>query len=217
MERFIFESASDGFGEPDNMPKVLIATLYSPDPVLLAATRLGAERLILFMDKKDGGEQEKALKVIQDSLGRVLDVKAIKVEAYNVVGVARKCVEIIDLESKNNTIYINITSGRKTQAIGLLLAAYARSNRVKKIAYNPDEDKTAVIYLPKLSFRLTDSQKQILECLEEGDFKSLSDLADKVHQSRAMLYRNIKELEEMDLITTQEGFKLTDAGRIARL
>ncbi|MBI3051735.1 CRISPR locus-related DNA-binding protein [Candidatus Woesearchaeota archaeon] len=217
MESFILEAPKEELGGTIKMPKVLIASLYSPDPVLLAATRLGAERLILFIDKKPNEEQEKALKVITQSLGRVLDVKEIKADVYNVVEAARKCVEVIDLESKDNLIYINITSGRKPLAIGLLLAAYARSNRVKKIAYNPDEDKSAVVYLPKLSFRLTVSQKQVLETLEDGDFKSLSDLADKVKQSRAMLYRNIKELEEMDLITTQDGFKLTDAGRIARL
>ena len=37
--------------EEENMgKKVLIATLYSLEPVLLASTRLGAERLILLID-----------------------------------------------------------------------------------------------------------------------------------------------------------------------
>ena len=42
----------------------------------------------------------------------------------------------------------------------------------------------------------------------------IMDLSDKIDISRAMLYRNIKELEEAGLI---EELKLTDAGKIARL
>ena len=33
----------------------------------------------------------------------------------------------------------------------------------------------------------------------------------------AMLYRAIVELKDMDLITSDGGFRLTDAGKIARL
>ena len=98
------------------------------------------------------------------------------------------------MQPKDDTIYINITSGRKTKALGLLFAAYARNNRVKKIAYNPEEDKTAVIWLPKLAFKFNESQKKVLETLAEKDYSkmSLTDLADKIGISRAMLYRNIE-------------------------
>ena len=200
------------------MAKVLIATLYSPEPVLLAATRQGTERLILLIDKEPDKEQQAGLKLISDSLGRVMDIKTVKTDVYDIVEVAKKCVEIIDLTPKDDEISVNITSGRKTKAIGLLFAAYARHDRVKKIAYNPEEDKKKVIYLPKLSFHLTESQKNLLEFLEAGKYDNLTDLADKVSLSRAMLYRNIKDLEDMDMITSDNGlFRLTDAGKIARL
>ncbi|HEC94824.1 MAG TPA: CRISPR locus-related DNA-binding protein [Thermoplasmatales archaeon] len=203
------------------MAKVLIATLYSPDPVLLAANRLGPDRLILLLDKKPNKEQEENFKLIKESLGRVVDVKSIKTEVYDIVKVAEKAVEIIDMQPKDDEIFINITSGRKTKALGLLFAAYARSNRVKKIAYNPEEDKNAVVWLPKLSFKLTDSQKKVLEALndEESSHLSLVDLAEKIGISRAMLYRNIDELRDMGYIFADDSgvFRLTDAGRIARL
>jgi len=201
------------------MAKVLIATLYSPEPVLLAANRLGPDRLILLVDQKPDKEQEKSYKLIQESLGRVVDVKQVKTEVYDIVGVAEKCVEIIDMQPKNDEIFINVTSGRKTKALGLLLAAYARCKRVKKIAYNPEEDKTAVVWLPKLSFKLTESQKSVLNTLGEKDYSkmSLTELADKIGISRAMLYRNIDELRDMGYISTEEGLILTDAGKIARL
>jgi CRISPR locus-related DNA-binding protein len=199
------------------MTKVLIATLYSPDPVILASTKLSPDKLILLIDKTPNKEQDNALKLIQNSLGKVIEVKAIKTEVYDIVSVATKCVEIIDLQSKNDEIYINITSGRKTKAIGLLFAAYARINQIKKIAYNPEEDKNSVIYLPKLSFKLTESQKKILEYLDKANYETITELSQKINLSKAMLYRAIDELKDMDLITTEKGLQLTQAGKIARL
>jgi CRISPR locus-related DNA-binding protein len=198
--------------------KVLIATLYKPEPVLLAATRLGPEKLILLLDKEPDKEQLDSLKLIKNSLGKVLEVVEERTEVYDVVEVARKCVKIIDEQAKDDWIFVNITSGRKTKAIGLLFAAYARHDMVKKIAYNPEEDKSAVVYLPRLSFKLTESQKTILEKLEKGHYANTTELADKLSLSTAMVYRAVGELEDMDLITCNEdGIKLTDAGKIARL
>src|SRR3989338_9178696 len=171
--------------------KVLIATLYSPEPVILATTRLGPERLILLIDREPSKEQENSLKLIEDSLGKVIEVKVVKTDVYDIVNVATKCVEIIDMQP--------------------------RHDRVKKIAYNPEEDKTAVVYLPRLSFKLSESEKKILEVLDKGKYETPSDIAGKVDMSTAMLYRALDELRDMDLITTEEGLKLTDAGKIARL
>ncbi|MFQ5620864.1 MAG: CRISPR-associated CARF protein Csa3 [Candidatus Nanoarchaeia archaeon] len=199
------------------MPKVLIATLHSAEPVLLSANRLGPDRIILLVNKEKDKVIEASLKTIKDSLGRVIDVKVVKTDAYDVVAVATKAVEIIDLLPTEDQVYVNITSGRKTQAIGLLFAAYARSNQVKKVAYSPTEPVNTLTYLPKLSFNLTESQKLVLEAIGNSKFKSHTELAEKVEISKAMLYRNIKDLEDMGLIETEEGFKLTDAGRIAVL
>ena len=197
--------------------KVLIATLYNPEPVILATTRLGPERLILLVDKEPSKEQENSLKIIQDSLGKVIEVKVIKTDVYDIVAVASKCVEIIDLQPKDDSIYVNITSGRKTKAIGLLFAAYARHDRVKKIAYNPEEDKNSVVYLPRLSFKLSESEKKVLEAIGNDTFENPTELAKKVDLSTAMLYRSLDELKDQDLVTTEQGIKLTDAGKIARL
>ena len=197
--------------------KVLIATLYSHEPVMLATTRLSPDRLILLIDKEPSKEQNDSLKLIQDSLGKVIEIKSVKTEVYDIVKIAEKCVEIIDMQPKDDLIFVNITSGRKTKAIGLLFAAYARHDKVSKIAYNPEEDKTSVIYLPRLSFKLTDSQKKILEELEKNSYNNITELASKIDLSTAMLYRAIDELKDMDLVIIDDGLKLTDAGKIARL
>jgi CRISPR locus-related DNA-binding protein len=198
--------------------KVLIATLYGSDPVMLSVTKLGPERLFLLVNKEPHPEQEKSLKIIQNSLGKVIEIKTLKIDMYNIVSIAEKVVELIDSQPNEDEIYINLTSGRKTQSIGLLFAAYARHEKVKKIAYYQDESKE-VVYLPRISFKLTSSQKRILEYLatSKGN-KSVKDIADKIELSTAMLYRAIDELKDMDFVSTDdEGIKLTDAGKIARL
>ncbi len=221
MENYINESQCfegyEGKGVEDLSSKVLIATLYNSDPIMLATTRLGPDRLVLLIDKESNSEQDKSLKIIKESLGNVIDVKTIKTDVYDIVKVAAKCVEVIDMQPKDDIIYINITSGRKTKAIGLLFAAYARHDRVKRIAYNPEEDKKAVVYLPRLSFKLTESEKKVLEYIDNGKYENTGDLAKKIDLSTAMLYRAIDELKDKDLILTEDEYKLTDAGKIARL
>ena len=201
------------------MAKVLIATLYSIDPVLIAANRLGPNKLILLIDEKPDEKQAKNLQIIKESIGRVIDVQKVQTKVYDIVKVAEKCVKLIDKQEKDDEIYINITAGRKTKALGLLFAAYARINRVKKIAYNPEEDKNSVVWLPKLSFKLNESQKKLLNSLNDKENEKIpyKDLADKIGMSRAMLYRSMEELRELGYIKTEEGLQLTDAGKIAKL
>jgi len=201
------------------MAKVLIATLYSIEPVLIAANRLGPDRLILLIDEKPDETQTKHLQIIDESIGLVVDVKKVPTKVYDIVSVAEKCVEIIDMQPKNDDIFINITAGRKTKALGLLFAAYARCTRVKRIAYNPEEDTNAVIWLPKLGFKLNESQKKILHAIDKKEHTNISitELAEHIGLSRAMLYRSIDELRDLGYITTEDGLMLTDAGKIARL
>jgi CRISPR locus-related DNA-binding protein len=197
--------------------KVLIATLFGSDAVMLSVTKLGPDRLILLVNKKPTGIQEKSLKLIKDSLGKVIEIKSVKIDMYDIPSIAEKIVETIDLQPEEDEIYVNLTSGRKTQSMGLLFASYARHSKVKKIAYYQEESKD-VVYLPRISFKLTSSQKRILEYLHEKDGKkNMKELAEDINLSTAMLYRAIDELKDMDMVSTEEGIKLTDAGKIARL
>ncbi len=201
------------------MAKVLIATLYNPNPIFVASNRLGPDRLILLLSKNPPKEQKESYKLISESLGRVVDVKKVEIDMYNIVEIAKKAVEIIDMQPKNDDIYVNITGGRKTQALGLLFAAYVRNHVIKGIAYNPEEDKTAVVWLPKLCFKLTDSQRKVMEILIKEDTSccSYTDLAEKVGISRAMFYRNIEELKNQGYLNVDDGLKVTDAGYISML
>ncbi len=195
---------------------VLISTLYAFEPVILVSTKLGVDKLILMIDDKPNEIQRKSLELIKDSLGKVVEVKQIKTEVYNIVNVAEEAIKAIDYESDKNIIYVNVTGARKTQSLGLLFAAYSRVEKIKQIVYVIEETKQ-MISLPKLNFNLNNSQKQILEYINNKELTSLSDLSSKIKISRGMLYRTIKELKDLGLIYDEEGFKLSDAGRIAVL
>ncbi|HLD04780.1 MAG TPA: hypothetical protein VJG90_03590 [Candidatus Nanoarchaeia archaeon] len=62
-----------------------------------------------------------------------------------------------------------------------------------------------------------ESQQKVIESIQDGKFKSVLDMADKIEISRGMLYRNIKELQDLGLLEENDGLKLTDAGRISVL
>ncbi|MCF7871618.1 CRISPR locus-related DNA-binding protein [Candidatus Woesearchaeota archaeon] len=199
------------------MTKILIATLYVFEPVIASATKMSADRLILLIDKKPDKKQVESLEILKKSLGSVMEITTVETEVYDIVEVAKETVKIIDLLSDKDEIYVDITAGRKTKALGLLFGAYARTDRVKKIMYVKEEDKS-IVSLPKLSYAITPGQYKIVHYLHKNSIVSMIDLAKEIDISRAMLYKHIKELKDMDVIeNTKEGLQLTDYGRIVVL
>ena len=199
------------------MTKILIATLYIFEPVIATATKMSADRLILLIDKKPDKKQVESLEILKKSLGSVMEITTVETEVYDIVEVAKETVKIIDLLSDKDEIYVDITAGRKTKALGLLFGAYARTDRLKKIMYVKEEDKS-IVSLPKLSYAITPGQYKIVHYLHKNSIVSMIDLAKEIDISRAMLYKHIKELKDMDVIeNTKEGLHLTDYGRIVVL
>jgi|SRR3989338_1949547 len=198
------------------MGNTLISTLYAFEPVILASTKIGVDKLILIIDNKPVDKQRASLELVKQSLGKVVEVKQIKTEVYDIVNTAEEVIKAIDYESDKNSIFVNITGARKTQSLGLLFAAYSRIEKIKSIIYITEEEKK-IIYLPKLGFNLNNSQKLVLEYINNKELTSLAELSNKIKISRGMLYRTIKELKDLGLIYDDNGFKLTDAGRIAVL
>jgi CRISPR-associated protein Csa3 len=199
------------------MSTVLIATLYAFEPIIASATKISADRLFLLVDTEPDEKQLKSIGIIEQSLGSVLEIKKVATDVYDIVEVARETVRIIDLLSDKDSIFIDVTAGRKTKALGLLFGAYARSDRIKRIMYVREENKQ-IMNLPKLSYITTPGQLKIIEFLLKNDVKSMNEFSEKIDVSRAMLYKHIKELKDMDIIEeTKEGLKLTDYGRIVVL
>lgn len=203
--------------QEETMGRVLVTTVHSPDFVVLLATKLSAERIYLIVDKKPDDVQEQSIADINKTFGKVLELKEKKVDSFDIVATAQSIVELIDVLPSKDEIYVNITSGRKTQAIAVLLAAYKRSDRIKKIFYVNPETKE-IITMPLLSLDLTHSQQKILESIDDGKDVNFASLAEKLKLSRAIVYRGIKQLKDKGLLEgSDKGLRLTDAGKIARL
>jgi CRISPR-associated protein Csa3 len=220
MDKFINHEAYNSCSWGEHMKKILLSTLYGPDPVLLACTKLSPDKLIVFVTQESDKVLDESINLLKNSLGRVIDIEFVKIPEYDIVKIAKKVVDTIDKVHLDGEIIINITSGRKTQSMGVLFGAYARSTFIKKIAYYPEgEYKGSVIYLPILSMKLTESQEKILDAIKKNKIASHKTLADDTGLSTAMIYRAVDDLVNMGLIekTQGEGIILTDAGKIARL
>src|SRR3989344_985029 len=101
------------------MVRVLIATFYAHEPVTVSAARLGVDKIVLLIDNEPDKKQQEALEVIKKSVGPI--VETVKSDIYDIVAVAKVARNIIDQYEKDE-IYVNITAGRKTKALGLLYA-----------------------------------------------------------------------------------------------
>ncbi len=199
------------------MTKILISTLYGPDPVMMAFTKLSPERLVLLVtDEKDKVIKE-SLELIKKSLGRVIKIETVKIPQYDITKISEIVVKIIDGISLDDDIYVNITSGRKTQSIAVLFGAYARRSKISRIAYYPEGDeKGNVIYLPLLSMKLTESQRTIMDSINSGKSHSYKTLAKSTGLSTAMVYRAVDELIKSGYVEKESGEKIviTEAGKL---
>ncbi len=216
MEEYIQETFLEHTEQEETMSRVLVTTTYSSDSIILAITKLSVDRVYLLIDKKPDDTQSHAIDTINKTFGSVIEIKEKKIELYDFISVAKTMVDLIDDISRKDELYINVTPGKKTQAIGVLFGCYARPKFVKKIFYVPEGSKD-MITLPILSFDITETQKEVLDNIEKID--TAAALASEVETSKAMLYRNIKDLQDRGFIESKDsqGFKLTDAGKIARL
>lgn len=202
--------------QEQRMARVLVTTTYSSESIILAITKLSIERVFLLVDKKPDDVQKATIDVINKTFGPVIEIKEKRIELYDFVSVAKTITDLLDDISRKDEVYVNITPGKKTQALGVLFGCYARPTFVKKVFYVPESTKD-MITLPLLNFDITPSQKEVLDNIEKID--TAKALAEEVETSRAMLYRNIKELVDHGFIEPKdgEGYRLTDAGKVARL
>lgn len=197
------------------MSSVLISTIYDSSAVVFAIKKFDVDKVILLTDTKPGDMQSKSVKSVREVFGSLVEIKEEKIDVYNIVDTAKKVVDIIDSVPEKDSLFVNITAGRKPQSLGVVFASYQRARRINKIIYITEEKKDIVI-LPMLSFDLTNSQLQLLKNIEKLD--SINKLEKKLEIGRAMIYRNVKDLQNRGLIEKNENkLKLTNAGEIAIL
>ena len=192
----------------------LISTIYTLEPVIVCVTRLSPSKLILLTEEGTVEKKLRSEQTIEDTFGKIIEIQKKNTSLYDPVRVAQDVANLIEEEhAQGNHVMINVSGGRKPQAFGALFGAYTRSDMVKRIVYVTEEDNF-IIDFPILSFNISDTKKIILEHIKSG-VSSVQDIAIGVGISKGMAYNHLRELKAMGYITGEDGYSITDAGKIA--
>ncbi len=192
----------------------LISTIYTLEPVIVCVTRLSPSKLILLTEEGTDEKKLRSEQTLEDTFGKVIEIEKRNTSLYDTVKVAQDVATLIEEEhARGNHIMINVSGGRKPQAFGALFGAYTRSDMVKRIVYVTEEDNF-IIDFPILSFNISDTKKIILEQIKSG-VNSIQVIALKVGISKGMAYNHLRELKAMGYIKDEDGYTITDAGKIA--
>jgi CRISPR locus-related DNA-binding protein len=192
--------------------RVMISTVHIKDAVLAAIPKLSPEKIIFLVDTE--GKKKVDLSDILAMFEKVMPIEIVKIDPYNIAEIASKVVKIIQWENKlKNDIYLHITEGRKTSAIAIMYAGYARKDMIKGIYYITEE-KNQLISLPVLEFNLNPTKKTILEEYAKGN-KEVKKLAKIVKKTEQMIYQHVTSMKKEGYISDKD--ELTEAGRIVIL
>lgn len=191
----------------------MISTIYSIEPVMICITQFSPKKVVLLREDKAPDEKNKVEQILNDTVGKFIEIVSHETSLYDVVRVAQDTADVIDEEkAAGRRVVVNISGGRKPQALGALFGCYARHQEVERIVYVTEED-SELIDLPILNFGISKTKKQVLESLINGE-SSVKNLAIKIGISRGMTYNHIRELREMGFID-QNKLEITSAGQLA--
>lgn len=190
----------------------LIATFYSFEPFVAAAHACSPDKIILIIakDSVDKKDVMDGIAKVKELYGKVAEIKEVHVDCSDIFSVAKKTVELLE---KNNRAIVNVSGGWKLMAQGVLYGCYARPELVERIVCNELRDINKLVELPKLTFGLSKSKRDLLGALEKRDGRPIADIAESLGRTPGMLYQHLKELKEAGYV--DEKFEITLAGKIA--
>ncbi|HJH28166.1 MAG TPA: CRISPR locus-related DNA-binding protein [Methanosarcinaceae archaeon] len=192
----------------------LISTIYTLEPVVVCVTRLSPSKIILLTEDDVDDKKRSSEDTLELTFGNILKMEKKNTSLYDPVRVAQDVVDLIEEEhASGNKVMINVSGGRKPQAFGALFGAYARRDMVDRIVYVTEEDNS-IIDFPILGFNISDTKKKILENIR-SDTTSVNEISKSVDISKGMVYNHLRELKAMGYILGEDGYTITDAGRIA--
>lgn len=195
---------------------ILVSTFYAIEPIMVCAKEFSPDRIVLLREEDAPEKQLRTEELLKKSLGAVTGISVKMTSLYDIVRVAKDAVDAIEAEhAKGASIIVNVSGGRKPQALGALFGAYARIEMVQRIVYVTEEEHV-LVDLPKLGFNLSPTKRMVLEELEKG-YDSVTSLAKRIGITRGMLYTHLRELKEFGYVEERDGFRITSSGRLAVL
>lgn len=196
--------------------KTLISTVYEPEPTIAGIMKTTPDKLILVYDQNPAEKVKEAVNKIKQDYKNIIPIEELKIDVYNIPETIEKLVKKIDQEKKaNNSIHINLTSGRKTVTIACLYAAMKRDKAVDEIFYIREEDHEK-IGLPHPPIRVSKLKECLLEAIEEHQPIEKSRLKELIQIKEYTLNQYISEMLKSKLIDAKERAKytITEKGRI---
>ena len=128
---------------------------------------------------------------------------------YDVLKITKDSLELINKHQKAYDIIINTSTGRRTQALGILYSMITVPQFINKIVYIT-ENTNEIIELPILSHGLSKFKVEILEMLSNGH--SIDGISKMLERSKSMIYGHIRFLKTRGFVN--ESGDLTVAGNI---
>ena len=194
--------------------RIMIIMLYNFQHIVSVISKFGTDKLIILIDKEITGKEQ--LQRVKEVFSKTILIETHTTSFLDIVKTARTITGIVD-KNRGEKIIIDI-SLQKTISLGALLAAYRRADHLEGIFYY-DTTLKKFIQLPKINFEVNDSQRKLLDVIKTGKYRNLRELAELSKQSRAMLHRNLNELQKQGIIEKDynKKFKLTYAARILLL
>jgi len=203
------------------MKKILLSNTYSFTPMVGGITKVNPDIIYLIIDTKPNTTQKEAIKKVKNTFKHI-EFRELKTEVYNPYNISKDIIGLIDkIYNKDTEIYIDLTSGRKTKSIGIMLGCYSRSDKIKDILYFTSEENT-MVYLHKLSFDISKNTDDLLKLINKKKI-SMAELAklaenSKLHLGRTAVYNNVRYFKDKGYVIEKDNIlELTDFGKLVLL
>src|SRR3989344_3054244 len=201
---FIFQRGGDQM-------KVLISTIWKGSAVIQAIKLFSPNKVFFIADEPVEDIRNNSINMIKELFPN-LEYKTVSTKIYDIVGIAKSVMDIIESET-GNEIIVHISEGRKTMSLGLLFGAYVKRELVSSAYYITEETNTP-IQLPLVKLKLSKQKKGLLQKIDEN-ITSISELAKKLKIKAPTVYVYMKELRDDGFLNKEN--KLTEIGRIILL
>lgn len=198
------------------MGKVLLATVWKNEPIMKNIAEYDIEKLILvheeekLADKGDWDQKSQEISEIEESpISDVIEIEKISTGLNELYRVAKDVYK--EISDEKRAIIVNITGGRKMQAIGTLLAA-SKTKNVEEALYWPEEASKVneKIQVPLFNFLISEKEQKVIEKVSRHN--QAKKIVEDLEMSQSMVYSHLRELEKKGFLAKEDGWTLTDLG-----
>ena len=191
--------------------KVLISTIWKGSAVIQAIKLFSPNKVFFIADEPVEDIRNNSINMIKELFPN-LEYKTVSTKIYDIVGIAKSVMDIIESET-GNEIIVHISEGRKTMSLGLLFGAYVKRELVSSAYYITEETNTP-IQLPLVKLKLSKQKIRLLQKVNE-DISSMPELEKALNVKAPTIYVHMKELRDDGFLNKEN--KLTEIGRIILL